>query len=69
MPQIQLNHACHRPDCLGNDGDVVDVSGEVAALMVARGGAKRLPTGPDNVETAAKLTGQPANRKPKPKAE
>lgn len=56
MVQFRLNHYCNRKGAVGKPGEVVDVSDEVANLMQAQGGGRRIESavadGPTETATA-----------------
>jgi len=57
--RVRLTHHCRKPGCVGNIGDLIEVSKSDADYLFDRGGAVRITetaaTAP-RVETAAKRT-------------
>ena len=39
MPQVKLTHHCRKPSCVGNNGDVIEVSEEDLRFLLERKGA------------------------------
>ena len=57
--QVRLTHHCRKPGCVGNIGDVIEVSESDADYLFDRNGAVRIAETAEAapvVETAAKRT-------------